>query len=105
MQTLIWASLLGHLILGFSHLRTPLCFSWLQQNDWDLAVVMVTTVDGNSFGALGEGRLTLQLSGRPCAGLVARLLLGGRGGVGAGFAGASPSKTRDHAGAPTVQGP
>ena len=35
----------------------------------------------------------------------ARLVLGGHGGVGAGLAGASPSKTRDHAGGSTLHEP
>src|SRR5688572_4012439 len=47
-----------------------------------------------------QGRLTPLLSGVAHGGLVARPLLGRAGAVGAGLAGASPSKTRDHRGAP-----
>ena len=92
------------MVLGFSHLPLRLCCPSLQLRDLNLAMVKYQPLKELSCPG-AEGRLTLQLSGRPCGGLVARPLLDGHGGVGAGFAGASPSKTRDHARATIVQGP
>ena len=56
------------------------------------------------MGCVGQGRLTLQISGRGTGGLVGATLARRGAAVGAVLAGASPSKNRDHRGAPACKG-